>query len=140
MSTISKEGRNLVFSEHGPVTGHDTPMPVCVDLSTGQDCPQNLNAPLGHADIGMHLIDIYEMNGWICASVSIAGFPPSFLVLGGPDLHITDFYSIVYDDEGGEFHYLKLAYDSTMPVIPVYVTDGQMDELAKTYNLKSRTI
>jgi hypothetical protein len=136
-SSISKEGRKLTFNEHGPVTNNDMPMPVYVDLSKGQDCPQNINALLSHSELGTHTIDIYEINGWIYASISIAGFPPSLLVLGGPDIHLRDFYSAVYDDEEDEFHYLKLAYDKTMPVIPMHVRGGQMGEVAKTYNLKA---
>jgi len=137
MSSISKQGRSIIFDEHGPVTENDTPMPVFVDLSKGQDCPTNLNAPLSHSEPAMHTVDIYEINGWICASISISGFPPSFLILGGPELHLRDFYTVLYDDEEDEFHYLKLAYDETLPVIPIQIKGGQMDELAKTYNLRS---
>lgn len=137
ISSISKQDRKLIFNEHGPVRGSDTPMPVFVDLSNGQNCPQNLNAPLIQSGAGMHTIAVYEINGWTCASISISGFPPSFLVMGGPEVHLRDFYISQYDVEEDEFHYLKLAYDKSTPVIPIQIEGGQVDEIAKTYNLRN---
>jgi len=136
VSSISKQGRKLIFNEHGPVRDSDTPIPVFVDLSKGQNCPQNLSASLIQSGLGMHTIAVYEISGWICASISISGFPPSFLVLAGPEVHLNDFYIACYDDEEDEFHYLKLAYDKTTPVIPIQIKGGQVDEIAKTYNLR----
>ncbi len=135
MSSISKQGRKLIFNEHGPVRVSDTPVSVFVDLSKGQDCPQNLSASLIQAGLGMHTIAVFEISGWICASISICGFPPSLLVLAGPEVHLNDFYIAVYDDEEDEFHYVKLVYDETIPVIPIQIKGGQLDEIAKTYNL-----
>jgi hypothetical protein len=90
---------------------------------------------LSHAEAGMHSITIYESEGWICGSVSFAGFPPSALVLGGPDEHLEDIYSVVYDEVEGTFHYSRLAFDSTKPIIPMAVS-GDLSVLAKTYGLR----
>ena len=137
MSGISKKGRALVFSEHGPVRDSDTPLPVFVDLSKGQNAPEVLNTPLIRFGPGMHSVSVHEINGWVCASVSVAGFPPSFLIMGGPGVHIRDFYVSGYDDEEDEFHYLKLAYDPALPVIPFSLTDGaSWEHIAQTYGLK----
>ncbi len=136
-SSISKRYRKLVFNEQGPIGDRDTPLPVFVDLSKGQNCPQNMSVPLLGSGPGMHTIAVYEIRGWVCASISISGFPPSFLVLGGPELHLNDFYIAQYDAEEYEFHYLKLAYDKVMPVIPIQIEGGQLDEIAKTYNLRN---
>ncbi len=137
ISNISKQGRKLIFNEHGPVRGSDTLIPVSVDLSKGQNCPQNINAPLIQAGLGMHTVAVYEISGWICASISISGFPPSLLILAGPEVHLHDFYVTAYDDEEDEFHYLKLAHDETMPVIPIQIGGGQLGEIARTYNLRN---
>ena len=136
MSSVSKHSRNLIFNEHGPIRESDTPMPIFVDLSKGQNCPENLSAPLIQSGLGMHTIAVYEINGWICASISISGFPPSFLVLGGPEVHLNDFYIAQYDYEEDEFHYLELAHDETTAVIPIQINGDKFDEIAKTYKLK----
>lgn len=79
------KGHELIFTDHGPLSDSDIPTFVNADLTVGQKCPSEMSAMLGHAEAGMHCVIIYEIDGWICSSVAIAGFPPCFLVMGGAE-------------------------------------------------------
>lgn len=79
---------------------------------------------------------LYEMQGWVAASIVFGGFPPSVLVLAGPNVHLKDFYQMIYDHEGAEFHFLRLAYNQQEPVIPCAMPGDQLAELSKTYRLR----
>lgn len=135
LSGPSKKSREILFNEHGPIRDKDIPDLVHADLSVGQNCPEYFPAILSHADRGMHSIMIYESEGWICASVSFAGFPPSALILGGPDEHLQDVYSVVYDEHENKFLYTRLAFDRTKPIIPMAIA-GNLSALAKTNKLR----
>ena len=63
------------------------------------------------------------------------GFPPSVLILGGPDEHLVDLYQLIYDDEEAIFDFICLAYDQTKPVIPMPVPGDSFSDLAETYGL-----
>jgi hypothetical protein len=87
----------------------------------------------------MHAVALYEIGGWICSSISIAGFPPSFLVLAGPDAHLDDFYIAIYDDEEDEFHYLKLPNDCQSPLVALPLEErGDFTQVFETYHLKPK--
>jgi len=135
LSGPSKEHRELIFTDHGPLTESDTPNLVNADLTVEQKCP-SLPALLGHAEAGMHNFILYECDGWICSSVAIAGFPPCFLVLAGPNSHLNDLYQMTYDEREDRFIFLKLAYDQKQPIIPLHVAGNVCDTIAKTYKLK----
>jgi len=133
---LSKKYRELIFTEHGPFNASDTPTFVNADLTVGQKCP-SLSAILGHAEAGAHCVIIYEIDGWICSSVAIAGFPPCFLVMGGPNAHLDDIYQMIYDEQDDHFNFLKLAYDQTQPVVPLQVKGDIEETIARTYKLKT---
>lgn len=128
-------GRELVFDEKGPRHAEDVPLPVCVDLTPGQNAPQPIAALLMRGEPGMHIVTLYEIRGWVLASVVFAGFPPSVLILGGPDEHIADLYQLIYDDRDGSFDFVRLAYDQSRPVIPIPVPGDCFSALAETYRL-----
>jgi hypothetical protein len=132
----SQKSRELVFTNHGPFSASDTPTFVNADLSVEQKYP-SLPAMLGHVEAGMHNIIIHECEGWVCSSVAIAGFPPCFLVMGGPNAHLADLYQMLYDEENDRFHFLRLAYDQTRPVIPLQVEGDIKETIARTYKLKT---
>jgi hypothetical protein len=128
-------GRELVFDEKGPRRSEDVPIPVCVDLTPGQNAPQPIAALLMSCEPGMHIITLYEIRGWVLASVAFAGFPPSVLILGGPDEHLADLYQLIYDDREASFNFVRLAYDKSRPIIPIPVTGDCFSALAETYRL-----
>jgi hypothetical protein len=136
LDSVSKEYRELIFTDHGPLNDADTPTIVKADLTVEQNCPQQLPAILGHIEAGMHNVIIYESDGWVCSSIAIAGFPPCFIVMGGPNAHLADLYQMIYDDEDNHFYFLRLAYDQTRPVIPLQVAGNIKDTIARTYKLK----
>jgi len=128
-------GREIVFDSDGPVGPEDVPMPPIVDLTTGQNAPETIAALIPKCEAGMHMIDLYEIRGWILASVVFAGFPPAVLVLGGPNEHIMDFYQLIYDDRDASFDFVRLAYDHSKPIIPLPISGDCFGDLAETYHL-----
>jgi hypothetical protein len=136
LAGCSSHHRELVFGEHGPLDLRNTPSAVNVDLTSKQAFPRPFSALLTNTEPGMHVVAIYEIGGWICSSVSIAGFPPCFIAMGGPDVHLLDLYQLVYDEQEDQFHFLRLAYDQARPVIPVRVS-GDPRAIARTYGLRA---
>jgi len=136
LDRISKEYHELIFTDHGPLNETDTPTIIHADLTVEQKCPRTILAILGHIEAGMHHVMIYEIDGWICSSIAIAGFPPCVLVMGGPNAHLSDFYQMTYDDEDNNFYFLRLAYDQTRPVIPMQFAGNVKDTIVRTYKLK----
>lgn len=130
-------GREVVFDEKGPCSGRDVPTPVFLDLTVSQTAPQPIAAVLPHAEAGMHVVNLYEIRGWVLASVVVAGFPPSVLVLGGPDEHLDDYYQMIYDEQECSYKFTRLAYDRSKPIVPMAVPGDLFSELAETYGLKS---
>lgn len=109
-------------------------MPVFIDLTPGQAAPP-VAALLAHGEPGMHIVTLYEIRGWVIASVVFAGFPPSVLILGGPDEHLHDLYELIYNDQEAVFDFVCLAYDQAKPVIPMPVPGDRFSDLAETYRL-----
>jgi hypothetical protein len=72
----------------------------------------------------------------VMASVGFCGLPPSILVMAGPGAHLRDFYQLIYDFDGGEYHFLRLAYDQERAVISLPVPGERFAELANTYRLR----
>lgn len=134
---VSKGHKEVVFAEHGPISDSDIPTFINADLTVGQKCPSKMSAMLGYAEPGMHHVIIYEIDGWICSSVAIAGFPPCFLVMGGPNAHLDDLYQMIYDEQDDHFNFLKLAYDQTRPVISLQVEGNVKETIMRTYKLKA---
>ena len=132
-----QSGREVVFDEKGPCSAQDLPAPVFIDLTLGQAAPRPIAALLPHAEAGMHVVALYEIRGWVLASVVLAGFPPSVFVLGGPDEHLADVYQLIYDDQTSTFDFVRLAYDQTKPVVPMAVPGDSFSDLAETYRLKT---
>lgn len=134
---VSEHDREIVFDEHGPLGQQDVPNTlVGVDLTYGQECPRDFLAFSPRVDPGMHSVVLYEMDGWVCASVSISGFPATFMVLGGPDAHLSDLYMLVYDDQIDEFDTVCLAYDPSQPVIHLPLQGHMIEALVRTYKLQ----
>jgi len=134
---VSSHYREVVFDEHGPIGAGDMPtVPECVDISVGQDCPMDFIAVSPHVSPGMHQVILYEMDGWICSSVSVSGFPACSIVLAGPNAHLKDLYSLTYDDKSDAFHTLRLAYDRRLPIVPLPVVGHAKDAILRTYGLK----
>jgi hypothetical protein len=127
--------REIVFHEKGPRNAEDVPLPVFVDLTPGQTAPQTIAALLPRGDPGMHIVTLYEIRGWVLASVVFAGFPASVLILGGPDEHLSDLYQLIYDNQEASFDFVRLAYDQSKPVIPIPVPGDCFSDLAETYRL-----
>ncbi len=136
LAGASDHHREVVFDEHGPVSHQDGPIPLHIDLTQGQDCPTNFSAIYPRVAPGMHSVVLYEMDGWVCSSVSIAGFPAASMVLGGPDAHLHDLYMLVYDDEMDEFDAVCLAYDPSQPVIALHLEGHMNKAIVRTYKLK----
>ena len=130
-----KKGREIVFTEKGPRFAQDVPKPVFIDLTPGQSAPQPIAALLPHGEPGMHIVTLYEVRGWVMASLVFGGFPPSVLILGGPDEHLADLYQLIYDDEEAIFDFICLAYDQTKPAFPMPVPGDSFSDLAETYGL-----
>ena len=130
-------GREIVFDEKGPRFAQDVPGFVFIDLTVGQGAPQPIGALMPRAEPGMHLVILYEVRGFVLASVVVAGFPPSVLVLGGPDEHLDDLYQLIYDDQMSTFDFVRLAYDQTKPIVPMPVQGDSFSDLAETYGLRS---
>ncbi len=128
-------GREVVFDEKGPRLAQDVPPPVLVDLTLGQETPSPIATVMPHAKPGMHIVALYEIRGWVLASVVVAGFPPCVLILGGPDEHLADFYQLIYDDQMLTFDFVRLAYDQSKPIIPMPVSGNSFQDLAETYRL-----
>jgi len=133
---VSQDYREVVFSESGPLTDKDVPGPVFVDLTRGQNAPVPIPALMIHAAPAMHVVALYEINGWVLATVVFAGFPPSVLVMAGPDAHLGDLYKLVYDDTEEAFHFACLAYDPSRPLIPWPVAGRLFERLRATYGLQ----
>ena len=137
LAGVSKHYREIVFNEHGPLGQQDIPnIFKCVDLTYRQECPRDLPVFAPRVDPGMHSVVLYEIDGWICASVSISGFPPTSLVLGGPDAHLSDLYLLIYDDTMDEFDTVCLAYDPSQLVIPLPLKGHMIEAVARTYKLR----
>ncbi|MDD5706859.1 MAG: hypothetical protein PHR35_13125 [Kiritimatiellae bacterium] len=132
-----QSGREVVFDEKGPRSARDVPTPVFLDLTVRQAAPQPIAAVLPHAEAGMHVVNLYEVRGWVLASVVVAGFPPSVLVLGGPDEHLGDFYQMIYDYQKCTFEFARLAYDRSKPIVPMAIPGDSFSDIAETYRLKS---
>jgi hypothetical protein len=139
LAGVSEHYREIVFGEHGPLGQQDVPdTPVGVDLTGGQECPRDFLAFSPQVDPGMHSVVLYEVDGWVCSSVSISGFPATFMVLGGPDAHLSDLYMLVYDHQMDEFDTVCLAYDSFQPIIPLPLQGHMSEALARTYKLRQK--
>ena len=137
LAGVSEHYREIVFDEHGPLGQKDVPNTlVCVDLTCDQECPRDFLAISPRVDPGMHSVVLYEIDGWVCSSVSISGFPTTSLVLGGPNAHLSDLYMLVYDDQIDEFDTVRLAYDLSQPFIPLPMQGHMPEALARTYKLK----
>lgn len=132
-----KTRKEIIFDERGPCLVQDVPLPVFVDLTPGQNAPRSLPKLLQHGEPGMHNVTLYEIRGWVVASITFAGFPSSVLVLGGPDEHLADLYQLIYDNKEAKFDFVRLAYDQTKPVIPMPVSGDHFSDLAETYRLVS---
>ena len=140
LSDISKNYSEIIFDEKGPVNISDNHFPACVDLSVGQNCSQTVAGLLMQVEAGMHGISLYEFKGWIFSSISISGLQPILLILGGPNLHLSDCYKLIYDDREGKFYYLKLAFDKNEEATPAAMSGEMFKELTTTCNLKSAKI
>ena len=135
---VSGHYREIVFNEHGPLDSRDIPNTQgCIDMTLGQDCPQNFVALLPHISPGMHQAILYEIDGWVCSSVSISGFPACCIVLGGPDTHLRDLYTLAYDNQMDDFDTICLAYDRNRPIIPLAVEGNMKEALVRTYKLRA---
>jgi hypothetical protein len=128
-------GKEILFDRHGPVGDGDVPIVPVVDLTMGQNVPESIAAVVPSSEAGMHMIAIYEIHGWVLASVVFAGFPPAILVLGGPGEHLPDFYQLIYDEQEESFDFVRLAYDRTKPIIPLPIPGSRFRDLADTYGL-----
>lgn len=137
MQGPSKKSHEIIFDENGPITDKDMPTPIFLDLSRLQNAPRHRKLVLGHCDIGMHIVLVFEVSGWIYASSSISGLPPSLFILGGPDIHLKDFYSLVYYEEEDKFSFYRLAYDISKPTVPIFLSDELTADILETYKLKS---
>jgi len=136
LAGVSSHCREIVFNEHGPMGSRDTPNTQgCIDLTQGQNCPKDFFALLPHVSQGMHEVILYEIDGWVCSSVSISGFPACCMVFGGPDTHLKDLYMLVYDNQTDEFDTVCLAYDRYRPVIPLPIRGKMREALVRTYKL-----
>jgi hypothetical protein len=136
LAGASSDYREIIFDEHGPQSFEDIPNTQgCIDMTQGQNCPRDFLALLPHTSPGMHNVILYEVEGWVCSSISISGFPPCCIVLGGPNVHLKDLYSLVYDDQTDEFDTVCLAYDPSKPVIPLPIQGKMREELLRTYKL-----
>jgi len=137
LESVSSHCREIIFDEHGPRRSQDTPYTGgCIDMTRGQNCPQDFFALLPFVSPGMHGIILYEIDGWVCSSVSLSGFPPICLVLGGPGTHLKDLYMLVYDNQTDEFDTVCLAYDHSRPIIPLPVQGEMRKALVRTYKLR----
>ncbi|MCJ7655412.1 MAG: hypothetical protein MUO97_08985 [Dehalococcoidia bacterium] len=137
LAGTSEHDRELLFDEQGPLGQQDVPNTlVGVDLTCGQECPRDFLSLSPRVDPGMHSVVLYEIDGWVCSSVSISGLPATLLVLGGPDVHLSDLYMLVYDDQTDEFDTVCLAYDLAQPVIPLPLQGHMLEALTRTYKLK----
>jgi len=134
---LTKTGREVIFSEKGPIRDIDTPKPIYIDLTVGQNAPVPIPALMAHCEPGMHYIVLYEINGWILSSVTFAGFPPSVVVMGGPNTHLKDLYQLIYDDIDKAYDFVRLAYDKSRPVFTIPVEGELFNSLRLTYNLRS---
>jgi len=135
LQEISCTEREVVFTETGPRGEADTPHPVFMDLTVEQNASVSIAALMTQAQPGMHVVTLYEMSGWVLASVVFAGFPPSVLVLGGPGEHLADIYQLIYDDKEATFDFVRLAHDQSKPLIPIPISGDCLSELTKTYRL-----
>jgi len=136
LAGASSDYREIVFSEHGPHSSKDIPNTQgCIDMTQGQNCPLDFLALLPHISPGMHSVILYEVEGWMCSSISISGFPACSIVLGGPNMHLKDLYIFVYDDQADEFDTVRLAYDRNKPVIPLPIQGKMREALLRTYKL-----
>lgn len=137
LAGVSNRYREVVFNEHGPLDARDIPNTQgCIDMTQGQDCPRDFLALLPNISPGMHGVILYELDGWVCSSVSISGFPACSIVLGGPDVHLRDLYTLVYDNQTDDFDTVCLAYDRLRPVIPLSVQGHMREALVRTYKLR----
>lgn len=134
--TLSR-GREAIFDEAGPANDLSVPGPVYLDLTNEQEAPEHGARIIPHADQGSHIVLLYEINGWVIASVVFCGLPSSVLILAGPESHLRDFYLLAYDYDSAEYHFLRLAYDRQRPVISLPVPGDRFTELAHTYNLRA---
>jgi hypothetical protein len=133
---ILSKGKEIVFEQTGPQDNSAISVPVYVDLTAGQTAPEYSACILPHTDPGCHIVLLYEIQGWVLASIVFGGFPPSVLVLAGPDAHLRDVYQMIYDYEESEFHFLRLAYNEREPVIPFPIPGDRFAALANTYRLR----
>lgn len=130
-------GKELIFNQKSPKDAANIPSEIHVDLSVEQSAPTIVSCVAPHFEVGSHAIVLYENRGWISASVVYAGLPATTLVLAGPDVHVHDFYQMIYDAREETYHFLRLAYDETKPIIPVAVPGRHFTEIAKTYKLRA---
>jgi hypothetical protein len=136
LAGASSDYREIIFDEHGPQGFKDIPNTQgCIDMTQGQNCPRDFFALLPHISPGMHNVILYEVEGWVCSSISISGFPACCIVLGGPNVHLKDLYIFVYDDQADEFDTVCLAYDRNKPVIPLPIQGKMREKLLHTYKL-----
>lgn len=137
LNTPNRPSNEAVFDERGPTQLNDALRPIALDLTIEQSAPETLFAFAGQCETAMHRVMLYEIDGWVLASVSFAGFPATTLVLAGPNEHLNDFYQMVYDDDESTYHFTKLAFDQTRPVIPLPVSTDVAIRISNTYKLKA---
>lgn len=131
-------GYEVIFDKAGPVDEASVPTPIYLDLTNGQQAPEYIGQILPNVDPGSHIVLLYEMRGWVTASLGFAGLPPSTLILAGPDAHLKDFYQLIYDHDGGGYHFLRLADTPGEPIIPIPVPGDRFGDLVETYRLRSK--
>jgi hypothetical protein len=137
LNTSNITSNEIIFDERGPAEPNDAFRSIALDLTAEQRAPVTLLAFAGQCEPAMHRVMLYEIDGWVLASVSFSGFPATTLVLAGPDEHLQDFYQMIYDDEESTYHFTKLAYDQTRPVIPLPVPTDAAMRISNTYKLKA---
>jgi hypothetical protein len=141
LSGVSEHYHEIVFDEHGPLCSQDIPNTYGgIDITNDQHAPENFVALLPFISPGMHSVNLYEIDGWIYSSISIAGFPACCLVLGGPNMHLRDMYTLIYDNQTDDFHTVCLAYDPNKPAIPIFIEGNMSESLVRTYKLRSNFI
>lgn len=106
LSPLEKAKIDVVFNNKGP-TDYRFLNPIHVDLTNAS--PSTIPALIPDTKNGQHEVVLYEVNGWLVATVVFTGFPPVVLVLASDIEKLDLVYKMYYDYKEEKYYFYELS-------------------------------
>ena len=106
LSPLEKAKIDVVFNNKRP-TDYRFLTPIHVDLTNNS--PSTIPALIPDTKNGQHEVILYEVNGWLVATVLFTGFPPVVLVLASDIEKLDLVYKMYYDYKEEKYYFYELS-------------------------------